>query len=90
MEAMNRPAFLLLALALSSCATSRPTAPATAQRPFWQRLGVTGEHLYTGAAYVAAETLSTASLATISLSGPTITIRLFDLTFRQPAPLKMP
>ena len=76
----------LLSLVLSGCSTPRtPSKAPTA--PFGARLGYTLEHVATASQYVIASTWQSFALATVTLNGPTISIRFFDVQLRQPAPL---
>ena len=80
---------LILALLLSGCASVPRAAVKPNPTPFGARLGYTLEHVATGTQYVIAATWQSFAIATVSLSGPTISIRFFDVQFRQPAPLSV-
>jgi len=80
---------VLLLLPLSACSTVHPGGKASTGPSWLSRAGTTNEHVIRDAVYLAAATQSAFALATVTLSGPTVSIRFFDVTWRpQPITIK--
>ena len=83
-----KPLLATALVLLAACSTPHPGKASAA--PSWiARVGATNEHVIRDAAYLAAATQSAFALATVTLSGPTVSIRFFDVTWRpQPITIK--